>query len=220
MADIVLFGVGQFAEVAVAYLERDTDHTIVAFCLDRDYIESPTFQGKPVVPFEELEQHYPPDRVELFLPLSYKQMNRHREAHYLDAKARGYRFITYISPHARIHSHTSIGENCMILDDNVIQPYVTIGNNCILWSGNHIGHHTTIRDNVFIASHAVVSGAVDIGNNCFLGVNCTIRDNIKIARYCLIGAGAVILKSTKEKELYIGPRSLAADINTDELKNI
>lgn len=220
MADIVMFGSGQFAEVAVAYLERDTKHNIVAFTLDQEYIEEPTFQGKPVVPFETLEEHYPPDRVELFLPLSYKKMNRYREEHYLNAKARGYRFITYISPHARIHSHTRIGENCMILDDNVIQPYVEIGNNCILWSGNHIGHHTKIRDNVFIASHAVVSGAVEIGNNCFLGVNCTIRDNIKIAPYCLIGAGAVILKPTKEKQVFIGPKSEAADISTDDLKNI
>jgi sugar O-acyltransferase (sialic acid O-acetyltransferase NeuD family) len=220
MADIVMFGTGQFAEVAVAYLERDTTHNIVAFALDRDFIEEPTFQGKPVVAFEDLEQHYPPDQIELFIPLSYKKMNRYREQHYLDAKQRGYRFITYISPHARIHSHTKIGENCMILDDNVIQPYVEIGNNCILWSGNHIGHHTKIRDNVFIASHAVVSGAVEIGNNCFLGVNCTIRDNITIAPFCLIGAGAVILDSTSEKQLFIGPKSVAAKISTDDLKKI
>ena len=187
---------------------------------EKKNLKNPPSRGKPVVPSETREEHSPPDRVELFLPLSYKKMNRYREEHYLNAKARGYRFITYISPHARIHSHTKIGENCMILDDNVIQPYVEIGNNCILWSGNHIGHHTKIRDNVFIASHAVVSGAVEIGNNCFLGVNCTIRDNIKIAPYCLIGAGAVILKPTKEKQVFIGPKSEAADISTDDLKNI
>lgn len=220
MADIVIFGIGQFAEVAVAYLERDTGHNIVGFCLDQEFIETDTFQGKPVVPFESLETHYPPEKVDLFIPLSYKKMNRHREARYLNAKERGYHFISYISPHARIHRHTKIGENCMILDDNVIQPYVEIGNNCILWSGNHIGHHTKIRDNVFIASHAVVSGSVEIGNNCFLGVNCTVRDNINIAPFCLIGAGAVILGSTKEKQLFIGPKSVAADITTDDLKNI
>ncbi len=220
MPDIVLFGSGQFAEVAVAYLERDTDYNVVAFCLDKDFIESPTFQGKPVVAFESLEEYYPPDSIELFIPLSYKKMNKHREARYLDAKSRGYRFITYISPHARIHSHTKIGENCMILDDNVIQPYVEIGNNCILWSGNHIGHHTRIRDNVFIASHAVVSGSVEIGNNCFLGVNCTIRDNITIAPHCLIGAGAVILESTREKQLFVGPKSVASDVTTDKLRKI
>ncbi|MEZ5505140.1 MAG: hypothetical protein R3F38_03840 [Gammaproteobacteria bacterium] len=46
MADIVMFGTGQFAEVAVAYLERDTTHNIVAFALDRDFIEEPAAQGK------------------------------------------------------------------------------------------------------------------------------------------------------------------------------
>lgn len=220
MANIVLFGTGQFAEVATAYIERDTNHEIVAFTVDRDFCDESRFQNKPVVPFETLEQEYPPDRYQLFIPISYKKMNRYREDHYLNAKARGYSFISYISPHARVHRHTKIGENCMILDDNVIQPYAEIGNNCILWSGNHIGHHSKIHDHVFISSHAVVAGAAEVGKNCFLGVNCTIRDSIKVAPYCLIAAGAMVLKSTKEKELHFGPRSTISAISTDELKNM
>ena len=50
------------------------------------------------------------------------------------------------------------GDNCFILEDNTVQPFVTIGNNVTLWSGNHIGHDSVIEDDCFISSHVVVSG--------------------------------------------------------------
>jgi carbonic anhydrase/acetyltransferase-like protein (isoleucine patch superfamily) len=62
-----------------------------------------------------------------------------------------------------------------------------------------------IKDHCFVAAHVVISGAVTIEPNCFIGVNATIRDEITIARQCVIGAGAVIMKSTKEREILIGP---------------
>src|SRR2546423_10208 len=73
-------------------------------------------------------------------------------------KQQGYRFISYVSSHSTSFPGTSIGDNCFILEDNTIQPFVTIGNNVVMWSGNHIGHHSTIGDHVFIASHVVLSG--------------------------------------------------------------
>jgi NDP-sugar pyrophosphorylase family protein len=48
-----------------------------------------------------------------------------------------------------------LGENCLVLEDNTIQPFASIGRNVTLWSGNHIGHHAQIRDHCFIASHVV-----------------------------------------------------------------
>ena len=44
MSKVVVFGVGQWAELAHFYLTHDSPHEVVAFALDRDYIESPSFQ--------------------------------------------------------------------------------------------------------------------------------------------------------------------------------
>lgn len=217
--DIVLFGTGQFAEVAESYLQ-DSPYNIVAYTLDVDFIDVSERHGKPIVPFEQLTTLYPPEQYHLFIPISYKKMNQFREQKYLQAKAWGYQFISYVSPHARVHPNVTIGENCMILDDNVIQPYVTIGDNCILWSGNHIGHHTTIGDHCFLASHVVVSGSVTVGNNCFFGVNATTRDNIQIAEHNLIGAGALILENTEPKQVYVGVKSTPLRVTSDRVKNI
>jgi UDP-3-O-[3-hydroxymyristoyl] glucosamine N-acyltransferase len=117
---------------------------------------------------------------------------------------------TFLSEH-------SVGDNCFILEDNTIQPFVKIGNNVTLWSGNHIGHDATIEDHCFLASQIVVSGRVRIGESCFIGVNATLRNSITIAPRTLIGAGAVIMKDTEEGGVYLAPRPTLADKRSDEI---
>ena len=124
----------------------------------------------------------------------------------------------YISSRCSSLSQFQPGDNCFILEDNTIQPYVKIGNNVVLWSGNHIGHDVLIEDHCFITSHVVVSGFVKIERNCFLGVNATIRDGITIAPETLIAAGAIIMKDTEEKGVYLAQRSVKFEKNSDEIK--
>jgi sugar O-acyltransferase (sialic acid O-acetyltransferase NeuD family) len=128
-------------------------------------------------------------------------VNKIRAAKYLEAKGRGYNFISYVSSKA-VYYNTPIGENCFILENNVIQPYSRIGNNCTLWSGSHIGHHSVIEDHCFVSSQVVISGAVVIGEYTFIGVNATLRDNIKIGKENVIGACSIILKDTEDFAVY------------------
>ena len=43
----------------------------------------------PVVPFEELEANYPPDSHELFVAMSFRQVNKARESKVREAEAKG-----------------------------------------------------------------------------------------------------------------------------------
>ena len=220
MAKVVLFGVGQLAEVALFYLTHDSPNEVVAFTVDGAFIpKEKEFHSLPVVPFEEVERLYPPDRFKMFLPISYRRMNKLRVEKYKQAKEKGYGFISYISSKATTWPGLRVGENCFIFENNVIQPYVEIGNNIVMWSGNHIGHHTKIKDHCFLASHVVVSGGVEIDERCFLGVNATLGDNIKIARECLIGAGALVTKDTEAKGVYRGKPAELYRKKSDELRN-
>jgi sugar O-acyltransferase (sialic acid O-acetyltransferase NeuD family) len=130
-------------------------------------------------------------------------MNKNRERIYLEAKAKGYEFISYVSSKATTFGN-EIGENCFILEDNTIQPFTTIGNNVVLWSGNHIGHHGQIKDHVFFTSHVVMSGHCVIEPYCFFGVNSTIRDYLTIAEGTLVGMASAITKSTEAWGVYVG----------------
>ena len=220
MKPVIIFGIGEAAQVAHFYLTHDSNYTIEAFTVDKDYLSSSRFCDLPIVPFEEVENLYPPDKFQMFIAVGYAKVNAVRTTKYEAAKAKGYELISYVSSKATIWTDLSIGENCFILEDNTIQPFVKIGNNVTLWSGNHIGHHATIGDNCFITSHVVISGGVNIGKNCFIGVNATIRDHINIADKSVIAAGAILMKDTQESGVYIAQSAELSKVPSHRLKGL
>jgi sugar O-acyltransferase (sialic acid O-acetyltransferase NeuD family) len=204
MAKLIIVGDGETAELAYEYFTHDSPHEVVAFCVERQYAKKEKLFDLPVVHFEEVEKHYSPTEHDAFVAISYTQLNRVRARLFRQTKEKGYACVSYVSSRAFVWRNVEIGENCFILEDNVLQYAVRIGNNVVLWSGNHVGHQTVIRDNVFVSSHVVISGYCDIGENCFLGVNSCFANNLKVARDCLIGMGAVVNKSTEERKVYVG----------------
>ncbi|MBF0347401.1 MAG: acetyltransferase [Magnetococcales bacterium] len=204
MSKVVLFGNGQMAEVAHVYLKHDSPHEVVAFCVDGQFLTETHYRGLPVVPFEEITRSHPPEAFSMFIPMSAKDVNRRRAEKYFQAKSKGYHLISHVSSKAIVLPESTIGENCFIFENNVIQPFVTIGNNVILWSGNHIGHHSSIGDHCFLTSHVVVSGRTTVGAYCYIGVNATLRDGITIGEGCVIGAGALIMKDAEARKIHMG----------------
>lgn len=204
MAKVIIFGVLDTAELAHYYLENDSEHEVVAFSVNREYITEESFRGLPLVAFEDVENIFPPSEYSFFAPMTGRNMNRNREAVYNQVKAKGYQFISYISSYATVLDRKVIGENCFILEDNTIQPFTTVGNNVVMWSGNHIGHHGKINDHVFFTSHVVMSGHCVIGSYSFFGVNSTIRDYMNIAQGTLVGMASAITKDTEEWGVYVG----------------
>lgn len=220
MEKVILFGLGDISQIAHYYLSEDSNFEVVAFTLNKEYIEESEFLNLPVVSFEEIENHYSPSEYKMFIPLSYTKVNKLREEKFLEAKEKGYDFISYIHPNASIASNSIIGKNCFIFEDNTIQPFVTIKDNCILWSGNHIGHHSSIKENCFISSHVVISGGCDIGKNTFIGVNATLRDHIKIGEANVIGAGSLILSDTEDKKVFMASETEASRVPSNRLRGI
>ena len=203
MAKIVIFGVLDTAELAWYYLTHDSEHEVSAFCVDQEYLKEREFHGLPVVAFEDVEQLYPPAEFQFFAPMTGRKMNKNRERVYLEAKAKGYTLISYVSSKATTFNN-EIGDNCFILEDNTIQPFTKIGNNVVLWSGNHIGHHGEIKDHVFFTSHVVLSGHCTIEPYCFFGVNATVRDYLHLAEGTLVGMAAAVTKNTEAWGVYVG----------------
>ena len=217
---IVIFGAGDIAQIAHFYFSTDSAYEVAAFTVDASHIQERTCCELPVVAFEDVSSKYPPERYDFFVALSYSKLNAVRKDKYLAAKALGYRLASYVSSRATVLNQDRLGENCFILEDNTIQPFVTICNNVTLWSGNHIGHHSIIRDHTFIASHVVISGGVEVGEQCFLGVNATLRDHIKVGDKCVIGAGALLLADAEPGGVYIGTATERAKVPSTKLRGI
>ena len=220
MKKLVIFGSGDIAQLAHFYFTSDSPYEVVAFTVDVAYLQASYFRDLPLVPFEEVAALYPPENYDLFIALSYSKINAVRKAKFLAAKEMGYKLVSYISSRATVFNEGRIGENCFIIENNTIQPFVTIGNNVTLWSGNHIGHHSVIHDHTFIASHVVISGRVEIGEQCFVGVNATLRDHIKIGDRCVVGAGALLLADAEPEGVYIGTAIERSKVPSTRLRGI
>jgi sugar O-acyltransferase (sialic acid O-acetyltransferase NeuD family) len=217
MAKIIIFGIQDFAELAHYYLENDSEHEVVAFSVNEQYLpENRFFHGLPIVAFENIEKEYPTTDFKFFAPMSPQQMNRLREEVYHNIKAKGYELINYISSKATLFDN-SIGDNCFILENNTIQPFTSIGSNVILWSGNHIGHHSVIKDHIMFTSHVVLSGHCIVENYCTLGVNATIRDGLTLAEGTFVAMAASVIKNTEPWGMYKGNPAIKSEKSTKEL---
>ena len=200
--EIIIFGTGEFAQEIFLYLEKFSEFKVVAFTIHKEFIKEEKLYEKPIIPFEEIENNYSPNEVSMIICIGFSKMNKKRERVFLEVKKKNYKLENFIHPSNYVWDELEIGENCIILENNVIRPHVKIGNDVIIENNNVISHHCIIKDHCYITSQTIIGGHVTIESNCFLGINCTIRNRIKIEKESLIGAGAVILKNTKEKEVY------------------
>lgn len=217
MAKVIIFGIKDFAQLANYYLQNDSEHTVAAFSVNKDYIPGEgAFEGLPVEPFEDIEKKYPPAEFKFFAPMSPKGINKLRAGVYSQIKEKGYECISYISSKATKFNN-KIGENCFILEDNTLQPFTDIGSNVVMWSGNHIGHHGRIKDHVFFTSHVVLSGHCTVEPYSFFGVNATIRDGLTIAEGSLIAMDASVMKNTEPWGIYKGNPAKKAEVLSTEI---
>ncbi len=210
---LFIVGDSAFAEIAYEYFMADSDYEVVGFAVEAAYLKQSELFGLPVVPLEQVGQHFQPEDTEFYAAIVYSQLNRLRHRLYTEVKALGYRPASYISSRAFVWRNVALGEHCFIFEDNTVQPFVTIGDNVVLWSGNHIGHHSRVEDNCFISSHVVISGFCNIGCNSFLGVNATIANNITVGADNWVGPSATIMKDTDKGAFFRTVHSEVAKIS-------
>lgn len=203
---LILIGDGLFSDIAYEYFTHDSNYRVVGFSVDRDYLRTTRKFGLPVVPFDEIDQHFAPSEHSFYAAITYGQLNRLRERFYRQAKSLGYQAASYISSRAFVWRNVQLGEHCFIFEDNTVQPFVTLGDNVVLWSGNHVGHHSRVGSHVFIASHAVISGCCEIDDHQFIGVNATLANDVHLYADCVLGASALVSKDLAENHIVRGPQ--------------
>lgn len=203
---VIIFGSAEIAGLAKFYFENDSDRKIAAFTVDDDYATSEQFQGLPLVPYSKIVDRYPPSDFDMHVALSYVRLNQLRQQKYEQAKASGYKLISYVSSKSVVWPDLSVGDNCFILENQTIQPTVRIGSNVMIWSGNHLGHGTEISDHSYIASHVVISGHCKIGERSFLGVNASVRDFCAIGDDCFVAMGAFVTRDMPSGSICLAPK--------------
>lgn len=208
---LVLFGSGKFASLAWYCLRHDSPHEVVAFAVDRAFRRQNEMHGLPVLDFEDVSRKFPPHSHHLLFPIGAQRMNALRMQRYYSAKQLGYEFATYVSSKSITWPDLVVGDNSMIFEGSVVQPFAGIGLDTIIRSSVHVSHHVQIGDHCFVAAGACFGGGASVKARCFIGLNATIRDEVSIAEGCYIAAGAVVIADTEPNGLYLGVPARRSD---------
>src|ERR1700722_14791927 len=114
MANLLIFGAGDIAELAHFYFERDSSHRPVGFVVDGAYLKENSFKGLPVAAFEEVATAFPPEEFQAFVALSYAQINALRATKCAAMEEAGYALVSYVSSRTTIFEGFKPGPNAFI----------------------------------------------------------------------------------------------------------
>lgn len=210
---IVVFGAGETANLAYEYFTFDSPCEVVAFAVDAAFKKEDVFRGLPVVAAEDAVRLFPPTDFKAFVAVASGALNYQRARLYRRVKSMGYQLVSYVSSRAFVWRNVKIGENCFIMENNVLQPFTSVGDDVVMWSGNHVGHQSKIGDHCFLTSHVVISGFCEIGHNTFMGVNSCVADRVSVGSENFVAMGTAINKSTGDGEVYRGNPAMRMKIS-------
>lgn len=219
MRKIVIIGAGKAAQMLRVFIELTTSDRVVAYSADAAYCTTEQFDDLPLVPWEDLERYYPPSEVQLIGPASYSLINQYRYERHQQGKARGYGFISYIHPTVR-RDKATIGENCIILDDNILQPFCRIGDGVVLWSASLIAHHCDVGDYCFISSQSCLAGGVKLGAFSYLGVKIFVTHGVTIGESSVLVNAAVVGEDLPDRSVVKGKLDRPMRITSDRIRHM
>lgn len=117
----------------------------------------------------------------------------------------GGRFVTLVSPYARVSPHSLIMTGCVVMPNVCINAGVVVGQYCIINTGAIIEHDSSIGCYCHISTGAVVNGDCRVGRNSFLGSNAVLLNQISVCSNTTVGAGSVVTKNiVKPQGVYVG----------------
>ncbi len=215
---LIIFGNTDAARQMFYNFSGDSPYQVVCFTTDQPFIREPEFLGLPVVPFTDLNDRFPPRDHFIFVAIGYSEMNRLRTEKYLEAKSRGYRLASYISPKAHIGQGCLVGENCLVGAGCALQPLVKVGNNVVIRENVFIGSGSEVKDHCYISGAAAIAGNVIVGPASFIGINATVKDKLTIGRECIIGAGVTLLHDANDREVYMDNSARKLPFTSERIK--
>lgn len=217
---LVIFGTGKIADVVCSYLLEDPSLSIIGFTCDRAFATAREFRGLPLVPFDEVENRFPPTACGMLVAVGYHDLNNMRAERCRQARDKGYRLISWTSPRAHIGRDCTIGTNTVVMEGAVLQPHSDVGDNVFVWGGAVVGHHAAIGDHCWLASNCTISSTVSVEPLCFVGVNAAIGHGIVVGARTIIGASATITHSTAPGGVYVPPDTARLRLSSDKFLKI
>ena len=201
---IIIVGTGETAAVAFEYFRHDSPHEVVAFSAEEPFVTHGTHCGLPVVPFEELASAYPAAEHGVFVAVAFTQLNRVRRRLYHAVKAAGFDCVSYASSDAVIGPDVKIGENSFVQEHVVVQYGARLAPTSFWAAAPAWATGASWRTTATWAHMSPSATAAGWDAPPSSAPAAASRRVSRLPEDCIIGAGAVILKDTAAREVYLG----------------
>lgn len=206
MKELLVFGTGDFADVVSYLLEQKLGRSIRAYIVDERYRTADTYQGKPLLSFERIQESYPPEACEVALGMIGKQMFRQRAEVFRRLCGMGYTAANVIDPTASVDTE-QIGAGNIIFAHASVEAHCRIGDGNIIWQNVVLPHHNQVGNFNNLAPSVSFSGYSRVGNHCFIGNNVCVKNRVEIADEAYIGAGAYVSQHVAPRKVIVPHRS-------------
>lgn len=200
MKKIVIYGNSSMAEVVAEYIGNTPGYEVVAFTIDKELVSGSEFGHKRLIAIDELSDFFGKNEIELLVLTAFGQGSPRilKKQKSEELKSKGFRLSSFIDPSAYVAPSATVGENCIILNRAIVEPFAVLDDGVFLRSDAYVSHGSHIGEYSYLAPRATLAGKVEVGRFCFLGVNCTIHDRKKVGDYAIIGGGAVVTSDVPE----------------------
>ena len=99
------------------------------------------------------------------------------------------------SPLAYVSPNSNISEGSIVMHGAIVNSEASVGSNCILNTQSLVEHGVKIEDHCHISTGAKINGNAKIKSGSFVGSGAIIREGITIGNRCVIGAGVSVFKN-------------------------
>ena len=213
---LVIIGTGETSSIAMEIATSQGIHEICGFSQETDSTLPQTHHGLPLVPLDEIRNHFPPEQYQVFVAISFVWLNQPRCRIYQQLAAQHYVFANIISPLAHVAPSAQLGTNLLIYDFASVGTAAVVGNNTTLCSHSIVSHSSHIGAHNYFAAGATTGGFCHTGERCFIGLRATLSDNADLQDDSIVSAASFLAKGKYPPGIYVGNPAKRQDINMND----
>ena len=194
---LVIVGNEGLSREFVAFFAADKKLEIVGFCgLEENKITDyyGRFLGTSVSPKESGTQDAV---IAVANPILKRKL-------FLEFKALGYNFPTFIHNTSVISQTSTISEGCIIAPNCIVGPEVVIEQHVVLNFGCGLGHDVVVGEFTSINPGVQIGGHTKLGKNCLVGSGTTIVHKQTTGNNCKVASGSAVFSKIPDNSTFIG----------------